>query len=427
MRPSKRFIAFVDDAGAQERLAELLGRENVVCVSRLPLGPGVLRAARGDRDALFAECRHLHERRAFSGVIQWHEQYVIVATELARHLGLPTHLGDPWIARDKLRMRQAFEGRVASPQSVLLREGENLDVSALPPFPCILKPRYGCGSICAIRVDDEQELVRELREKRDKLVTTRLHEVFDIEIPTEPDFLCEAFVGGSEHSVESLVVDGEVKLQLLSDKLPMTPPYFVEVGDVMPSALPEPEQERVLAATRAAISALDIRSGWTHTEVKIDRGVPSVMEVGARLGGGYTRDLVLDVYGIDMLAMLVDMHRGSLELPNVTARKAVVGSRLVCKNISFIWRVDELQRVLELPYVRLLGGQSARRVRGACLGVPYSYAGTLLTYFVSGSSPAEALARATEVSARMHWRGLELRLPPALYAAYLRLKRRAQI
>jgi hypothetical protein len=424
-RARPRFVVFIDRADAEERFRQMLGPGAVELVSRLPLGPSVRRVTRANRPQLFAELRRLHLEAPFTGVIYWQEHYVIVATELTRHLGLPVMVEDPLVVRDKLRMKRALAPSVACAEVTLLPGGLAPGPGVRVAFPCVLKPRYAFASICAMRIDGREELERELPEKRDKLLTTRIFDV-DVAVPPDPDFLCESFVGGTEHTVESFVVGGVAALQIISDKLPMVPPYFVETGDVMPSRLTGRDRDEVLAAARAAIRAVGIRAGWTHVEIKLENGVPFVMEAAARMGGGYTRDLVREVYGIDMLRALVDGHLGAPAPAPPEPRKAVVARRLICPGVSLVVGVGGLDEAKRRPDFRLVTSESMPRPRGLVLGMPYSYGGTLLSYFVSGGSPSDALEKSEDVARRLEVRSIGIRrLPAAWYRAYLRVKRAA--
>jgi hypothetical protein len=151
-----------------------------------------------------------------------------------------------------------------------------------------------------------------------------------------------------------------------------------------------------------------------------------VMEVAARMGGGYTRDLVRAVYDIDMLRMLLDLHRGRVSVPTLVARGAVAAQRIVADRVSMVLGVSGLDRAVAEGSVRIVESESPKRRWGVFLGVPYSYGGTILAYFVTGGTPEEAACRASNAARKLQPRSISIDLPPGWYAKYLSLKRALQ-
>lgn len=418
--PSQRFVVFVDDLDGLSEVERRFGRDDVVALSAEDVGSHVRTIRRdtlpADMDALALE----HRRRPFAGVIHWREPNVVVATRVAERLGLSKVVSDPLLARDKLRMKDALRTSVRCAESMLVRTDEDIAGAPAGFFPGVLKPRYGFASICAVRVDDRRAALGELREKRNKLLTTRLDRV-DVGVPADADFVLESFVGGTEHTVESFVTGGEVVLQIVSDKLPMAAPHFVERGDVMPSELDEPSQSRLREAARRGIAALGIRHGWTHAEIKLSDGEAWVMEIGARMGGGYTRDVVRQVYGLDMLHALFDYYAEGKAPALGPPRGSVLARRYLASGVTVAWDTKS-SREVRANVVRL-PRESASRRRGVFLGAPFSYEGTIAAYLFVGPNAAEAKRLSENADAALAPRRAEVPFPRAWYRAYLRGKR----
>jgi hypothetical protein len=370
-----------------------------------------------------AEIAKAHRERPFAGVVYWREPYVVVATHLAERLGLPVVLENPMFARDKFAMKKALRAQsVRCAESAVVARATDLDHVRPSLFPGVLKPRYAFASICAVRVDDILAARRELAEKRDKLRTTHIERV-DLGVPPEPDFVLESFVGGSEHTVESFVANGDVTLQIVSDKLPMLPPHFVETGDVMPSRLGEEAQSLLRDAARRSIAALGIRWGWTHTEIKLWNGEAWVMEVGARMGGGYTRELVRAAFGLDMLRALFDyVSKGTAPVLG-PPRAVALGRRFVVSGLSLVWDAHAVEKLGGERRVAFLPRESSKRRRGVFLGAPYSYEGTVAAYLLSARDGTELDALDRTVSATLAPKQIAIPLPRTCYRAYLATKR----
>lgn len=401
---------------------ERFGDANVYVVSTRDLGDGVVTWRRETLERELAALVAEHRLRAFTGVVSWREPFVLIAHRVARLLELPVTLPDASLARDKWRMKEALRAVVRCAESTVIRSAADLAAAPARLFPGVLKPRYGFASICAVRVEDRPRALRELAEKRDKLLTTHLERV-DLGVPTAPEFVLEPFVGGTEHTVESFVVDGEVVVQIVSDKLPMTPPHFVETGDLMPSALGSEAQSALREAARKAVAVLGVRSGWTHAEIKLWNGEAWVMEIAARMGGGYTRELVEEVYGLDMLEVQLDHAlRGTVPVLG-PPRGVALGRRIVVSGVTVVWDAGAIDRLAAEGRVRLVARESGPKRRGIFLGVPFSYAGTIVAYLVRAADRPSLDRLRAEIDRAIAPRRLRIPVPRALYRAYLVGKR----
>jgi len=99
--------------------------------------------------------------------------------------------------------------------------------------------------------------------------------------------LLEQFVPGPEVAVEGMVWDGVLEILAIFDK-PDHPdgPYFEETVYVTPSLLDRATRDEVARVTQAAISAIGLREGPIHAELRVDGLKPSVIEVAGRSIGG---------------------------------------------------------------------------------------------------------------------------------------------
>jgi hypothetical protein len=201
----------------------------------------------------------------------------------------------------------------------------------------------------------------------------------------------------------------------------MDPPFFVEVGDRMPSGLPAPAREEVLAAAREAVAALGIENGWAHVEIKWWKERAQVIEVAARMGGGYFDHLAREVYGLDMIGALIDLH---LERPPPILpppRLAVIGRRLCLAGIHAVRSIRGLSTFRSREDCELLYHMPVRRGLALSLGPPYGYFHTLVEFLVRGGSLEEARRVLDEVEARLRVR--KLRIPPPVDRLVARLAR----
>lgn len=212
-------------------------------------------------------------------ILTFSERMLRDTAALADGLGLPFHSpSTAALLTDKLLQRRALrEAGVDGVRSHGLSDPRELPAAIdAVGLPAIVKPRRGEGSRNTFPVSDPArgaELVARLLGLGEReLVVEELLRGRD----------CAPF--GDYVSVESVVTDGEVVHVAVSGKLPQVPP-FRETGQFWQAALPAPERRAVEDLAGAALRALGVRVGVTHTEIKLTRDGPRIIEVNGRLGG----------------------------------------------------------------------------------------------------------------------------------------------
>ncbi len=125
------------------------------------------------------------------------------------------------------------------------------------------------------------------------------------------EVLVEEFMTGPEVSVESFTVNGETRIITITDKKVTEVPYFVETGHTEPSRLSADCQEDIRRVALAAIKAVGIVNGPSHTEIKVTPDGAKLVEIAARLGGDFiTSRLVPLSSGVDMIDCCVSSTIG---------------------------------------------------------------------------------------------------------------------
>jgi carbamoyl-phosphate synthase large subunit len=138
--------------------------------------------------------------------------------------------------------------------------------------------------------------------------------------------LIEEYIEGREISVESLTYGGKTHIIQITDKLTSLPPYNVELGHTEPSGLSNYLQNIVKELVIEVVQALSLDNCACHTEIKINKDTPYVIEVGARLGGDFiTSHLVPLSTGVNMERILTLVACG--EHP-VIEKKSLGGSAI---------------------------------------------------------------------------------------------------
>jgi biotin carboxylase len=209
----------------------------------------------------------------------------VVAAAACQRLGLRYNAPDAVAAaRHKLVMRTLLE-RAEVPQPVFVAVAPDADDDAVARLarqvglPCVVKPATLSGSQGVLRADTAEEA---------GAVVARVRRIAaSAGVGTEVPLVMERFVAGVEVAVEGLLVDGDLEILAVFDKPdPLDGPAFEETIYVTPSRLSAPDMTAVAQVTSAATSAMGLRHGPVHAEVRVHDGRATVIEVAARTIGG---------------------------------------------------------------------------------------------------------------------------------------------
>jgi biotin carboxylase len=248
-------------------------------------------------------------RPAPSAVTTTSEMFLLQADALARELGVARN-GPGAVARtrDKQLMKTAWRaagvltpaGTHYSSPADLKRDADALD------YPVIVKPTHGYASVGVRLVHGPAELLAHLRQVQ--LVNVTL---VAKERPEQPGILVEEFVDGPEYSVDTLWQDGVPLFDGVLSRNSEAGPYYPDRLYYLDPGLPEADRLAITGATHAAVAALGVRNGATHTEVRVKGGRVHVLESTSRPGaGGMFYDLFNRAYGIDLHRAYYDNAMG---------------------------------------------------------------------------------------------------------------------
>ncbi|MFC9392324.1 ATP-grasp domain-containing protein [Streptomyces sp. NPDC057027] len=346
------------EVNATALAARRLGYDVVVLTDREPpFAPELVAEVRVvdafDAAAARAAALDLARRHAFHGVVTWGDRDVEFVAALTAELGLP---GLPAAAartvRNKYLTREALAAAGRSdlmPGYARVHDEASLRSAAERlGYPAILKPTSASGSRGIHRIESGEDLAAEygvLREftrpERDPIFRARPGEL-----------IYEELLGGTEHSVEGVVVGDEPRIVGITDKW-VAPEYSIEYLQVHPTALDEPHRQAVEDLARQTIRATDMRDCAFHLECRLlPDGTARLLEIAGRIGGGYiTSHLIPLATGIDFYAATIAVATG--DAPDLTPRTAFhAGSRqLISPRPGTFTGFVGLNSVLELPGV----------------------------------------------------------------------------
>src|SRR5438477_1399812 len=237
-------------------------------------------SAAADTVARFAQ------RRPLDAVVGVDDLTAVAAAAIAERLSLRANVvAAVSAARDKYQMRQCLAAagvRVPRFRRIALKDDPFLAARGVA-FPCVLKPLSLSASRGVIRADNIDQFMAAFRR------ITALLARDDVEVGGDGAqyLLAEEYIPGLEVALEGLLVDGDLRTLALFDKPdPLEGPFFEETIYVTPSRLPADVQDAIRQTTARACTALGLREGPVHAELRVNDSGPWIIEVAARSIGG---------------------------------------------------------------------------------------------------------------------------------------------
>jgi ATP-grasp domain len=221
------------------------------------------------------------------------EQLQVPLGQVREHLGI-AGMG-PETARnfrDKDQMKTVLEeAGVPCARHTLAKDPDDATSFAQHVgFPLVVKPPAGAGAKSTFRLDDAKDLQAWL----DTIPPT----------PGQPAMI-EEFLTGDEGSYDSVMVDGQVVWDSISNYLP-TPlevlrnPWMQWVV-LLPRDISGPEYDPIKQIAPEALRALGLHTGLTHMEwFRRPDGSVAVSEVGARPPGAQITSMLCYAHDFDL-------------------------------------------------------------------------------------------------------------------------------
>jgi biotin carboxylase len=198
----------------------------------------------------------LRARGPFAGVLAVGDRPAFIAACCAERLGIRFHPSDSVAAaNDKFETRQRF--RAAGLNVPDYRLITACQPSSPQRFPCVLKPLHFSASRGVIRANHAAEFA------------TAYARIRKMTGEDEP-LLVEDFIPGREFALEGLVAEGKLQtLAIFHKPDPLDGPFFEETIYLTPSREPAEVQQAIQDAVERAVTALGLRHGPVHAEMRV--------------------------------------------------------------------------------------------------------------------------------------------------------------
>lgn len=328
------------------RIAREMGLRTVV-TDYNPHAPGMTMAdvplvmSTRDVQGTVRVARDIHKRYPLSGCLTVGTDASVTVAAVCDALGLPGIRTDAAErATDKIKMRSAFRAAgVASPRFcgvwTMVEAEEALKEIGLP---AVIKPADNMGARGVKKITKDWELETAFREAK--------------AASTSGGVILEEFMEGDELSIDMLLVSGRPIFSVVADRLIRYPPYFVEIGHILPSAKPKEVQEAAVELTRKGCEALGITMGAAKSDIKLTPNGPMIGELAARLSGGFMSGYTCPVAtGVEIIRSAIEISLGRPPSPIRPTNHKVAMERALIPNPGQVLSVSGVQEVRQMPGV----------------------------------------------------------------------------
>ena len=270
-------------------------------------------AVDGDKNAVgfkyadFSECINIVDEKAcleyarknnVDGVLTAATDYgVLTAAYIAKEMNLNgLDYESAKLIKNKYLVRKClFENKVDdTKQAYEVDSGTDIaSLSAKIDFPVMVKPCDGSGSRGAGRVDIAEDLKKACDYAMSGSITNRAE--------------IESFITGKEYGAESFVENGNIHILAVMKKYMTKPPFYAELGHMLPSGLPDDIERKIKDCVKNAIKALKINFGSVNMDILVsDDNRVHIVDIGARMGGNLIGSHIVPLgTGVDYMGNMI--------------------------------------------------------------------------------------------------------------------------
>ena len=286
-------------------------------------------------------------KRNIDGVMTLASDVPMTVAAVAYALGLPGHtLQTARRASDKLLMKRVFaKNGVPIPEFAPVKNSADIErFVRRHGYPIVVKPVDSRGARGVLRISNKEDLSWAIHTSRSESPSGRV--------------MVEKFLQGPQFSTESVIYDGRIMTTGLSDRnyeyLEKFAPNIIENGGDLPASLNSAQRKRLNALLLRAARSLGIKRGSMKGDVVWTKRGPYIIEVAARLSGGYfaTDEVPLST-GVDIVEQVI---RIALGLPPQFRMLKPKFTKYVCQRFFFPQGAGTIRNIRGIAKARAIPG-----------------------------------------------------------------------
>ncbi len=296
-----------------------------------------------------------------NGVVTFWEDDVLLTSKIAdkfNWIGIPFNIARR--VRNKYLFREfCQENGIATPKHLLIKS--LAEIQSLPEdfkFPVVIKPAFGASSAYVIKVNSKDDLINTYNYIKKNISTSTESALAD-----GLDIFVEEYIDGDEVDIDIIIQNGKIKFWSISDNFQTQEPFFVEVGQSIPSSLPTSKQQELFEQAEETLEKLGLQNGLVHWEAKSTPLGPVPIEINLRMGGDYVYSYIKGCWGVDLIEYAVMIALGyfiKIKKPSIPL-KYIIGQDfrpdysgvLISANINY--EIEKWSSVGEMHFYKEIG------------------------------------------------------------------------
>ena len=163
--------------------------------------------------------------------------------------------------------------------------------------PWVIKPSDSSGQRATVRIDSPQQLAQAFSDA--------------LGFSTDNQVLIDQFVEGTEINVTATIKEGEITTLSLANRIPLPPPNFgIAITHLAPPTITDDEYQAVDQLSHQAIRAIGLNHGIAYPQIMVTSEGPKLIEIAARMPGGFNREMAINLSGVDMIKAQIMLSMG---------------------------------------------------------------------------------------------------------------------
>ncbi|MDD5491135.1 MAG: ATP-grasp domain-containing protein [bacterium] len=226
----------------------------------------------------------------------------VTVASIAAELGLPgIKVAVARACNNKILMRQKLAtGHVPGPKfQYALTYEEAREKARIIGYPLVVKSIDNSASRGIRIIRHERELVEACTEA--------------LKYSLDKKILLEEYLEGVEYSVDTVMYKGVLYPAGISDReFDYSRSFAIQTGSLTPSLLPEETQASIYELMAKAAKAMGVDNGAFKGDIIISAGMPKILEITARLSGGFDSQYRKPYsFGINLIKATMDIALGN--------------------------------------------------------------------------------------------------------------------
>jgi L-lactate dehydrogenase len=164
--------------------------------------------------------------------------------------------------------------------------------------PVVLKPADNMGARGVMKVENECDILAAFNRAKSS--------------SPSGEVIIEEYMDGPELSIDMLIYENEIYVTGVADRIIEYPPFFIETGHIMPSALDKDKIEDAIKVMKDGIKALNLKIGAAKGDIKVTKNGAMVGEIAARLSGGFMSAYTYPLStGVNLIKNAIEISLGN--------------------------------------------------------------------------------------------------------------------